>query len=87
MYLLPHVYALFRISPTTLRRWCRCAYITPHISPADYRCRYLDGDQIMQLARLHYRVLVVDTGSVQISAIEILEARIAKLEKEHQDTL
>jgi DNA-binding transcriptional MerR regulator len=85
MHPFSHVYALFVISPTTLHRWCRHAHITPHIDPVDNRRRYLDDNQLLRLARLHYRVLVVNTGSVQISAIEKLEARIAKLEKERQD--
>jgi hypothetical protein len=86
MHMFSFVYALFKISPATLRRWCRHAHITPHIDPIDNRCRYLDDDQLLQLARRHHRVLVVDTGSVQISAIEKLEARIAKLERKCQDT-
>lgn len=78
---------LFKVSPATLHRWCRRAHIMPHVDPVDNRRRHLDDDQLLRLARLHHRVLVVDTGSIQISAIEKLEARIAKLEKECQDTL
>ena len=85
MHLFPDIYALFHISAATLYRWCRRARITPHINPADYRCRYLDNDQLLYLARLHNRVLIVDTKSAQLSAIAELEARISKLEKEHQD--
>jgi hypothetical protein len=80
MHPFSYIYALFNISPATLHRWCQRARITPHIDPADYRCRYLDDNQLLRLARLHYRVLMVDTGSVQLSALEILEARTSKIE-------
>jgi hypothetical protein len=81
-----NIYALFNISPTTLRRWCRLAHITPHQDPVDYRCRYLDDEQMLTLARQHYRVLIVDTESVLLSTFIKLEARVSKLEKEHQNT-
>ena len=93
MHLFFDIYILFNISPATLHRWCQRAHITPHIDPADFRRRYLDDNQLLRLARLHYRVLMVDTGSIQLSALEILEARTSKIEaqtakllKEDQNT-
>jgi hypothetical protein len=81
MYNLREICKLFHISQPTLYRWCRRAHITPHIDPADYRRRNLDDDQVIHLARSHCRVVAVDTGSDQLSAIAKLEARIAELEK------
>jgi transposase-like protein len=76
--------ALFSISPMTLRRWCRRASIIVHQDPSDERRRYLDNDQLLKLAQLHHRVLMVDSGSIQLSQIERHEARIAELEKGRQ---
>jgi len=45
------------------------------------RRRYLTDDQLLTLARLHNRVLMVNTDAIQLSQIERLEARIAELEK------
>ena len=84
MHSISDVCALFSISPMTLRRWCRRASITPHQDPADNRRRYLDDDQVLKLARLHNRVLIVDTNSIQLSVIERLEARIAELERDRR---
>jgi DNA-binding transcriptional MerR regulator len=84
MHTLDTTLALFNITPMTLRRWCRRARITPHQDPLDLRRRYLDDDQVLMLARLHNRVLIVDSGSIQLSSIEKLEARIAELEKGRQ---
>jgi hypothetical protein len=75
-----YVCNLFQITPMTLWRWCKRSGVRPHQDPSDQRRRYLDNDQLLRLARLHNRVLIVDTDSVQLSAIEFLEARIAKLE-------
>ncbi len=94
MHPFSQVYALFAISPTTLRRWCHRAYIKPHQDPVDYRRRYLDNDQLLKLARLHQRVLIVNNVNEmmldQISELSRkvakLEACIPKLEKERQDT-
>jgi hypothetical protein len=81
MHTLNDAYALFSISSATLWRWCSRARIAPHQDPGDFRRRYLDDDQLLKLARLHNRVLIVDTNSIQLSVVERLEARITKLEK------
>ena len=54
----------------------------PHRDPADHRRRYLDNDQLLKLARLHQRVLIVNTDAARLDYIVQLEARIEKLEKE-----
>ena len=69
------------IDRVTLRRWCRRASIQPHQDPSNLPRRYLTSDEIPHLARLHNRVLMVDTDAVQLSQIERLEARIAELER------
>ncbi len=81
MHLFPDIYTLFQIDQKTLYRWCRRAQITTHTHPADMRRRYLTDDQLLTLARLHNRVLMVNTDAIQLSQIERLEARIAELEK------
>ena len=81
MHPFSNVYVLFRIDQKTLWRWCRRAHITPHRDPVDHRRRYLDNGQLLKLARLHQRVLVVDAGSVSLDYLQQLEARIAKLER------
>ena len=86
MHTLDDVRAIFRIGTSTLYRWCLRAQppIIPHQDPADYRRRYLDNDQLLTLARLHNRVLMVDSNGVQLSQIERLEARISELEKQKE---
>ena len=94
MHLFMDVYALFAISPTTLRRWCRRAHIKPHQDPADNRRRYLDSSQLVLLARLHHRVVAVHNVNEMMleqigelsRKVAKLEAHIAKLEEEYQDT-
>jgi hypothetical protein len=81
MHTLDTARALFNISISTLKRWCQRAHIILHQDPADMRRRYLDDDQLLLLARLHNRVLMVDSDAVQLSVIERLEARIAELER------
>jgi DNA-binding transcriptional MerR regulator len=84
MHSFQDVYALFNVSQKTLWNWCRRASIQPHTDPADNRRRYLDDDQLLHLARLYHRVVVLDTNGIQLSQIERLEARIAELEKDRQ---
>lgn len=84
MHPWPDACTLFKISDVTLWRWCLRAHITPHQDLADNRRRYLDDDQLLHLARLHNRVLMVDTEGIQLSQIERLEARIAELEKRRE---
>jgi len=81
MHLWSDICALFKITGMTLWRWCQRAQIIPHQDPVDMRRRYLTDDQLLTLARLHHRVLMIDTDALQLSAIERLEARIAELEK------
>ncbi len=81
MHSLSDVYALFKINAATLYRWLRRAQITPHQDPVDMRRRYLDDDQLLALARLHNRVLRVDTDAIQLSVIERMQAQIAELDR------
>jgi hypothetical protein len=85
MRMFPEVYVLFCISASTLCRWCRDAGITPHVDPFDNRCRWLDDNQLLLLALLHHRLLVLKAESMQLSAIVMLEDRVARLEKKLQD--
>jgi hypothetical protein len=80
MHILDDVCAIFKISPRTLYRWCSHAMIIPHEDPSDYRRKYLDNDQVLLLARLHYRVVTVNGGPVYRSTIERLETRVVELE-------
>ena len=84
MHLFSDIYVLFNIDTKTLYNWCRRASIHPHIDPADNRRRYLTDDQLLRLARLHNRVLMVDTEAIHLSQIERMEARIAELERMNQ---
>jgi DNA-binding transcriptional MerR regulator len=80
MHRINTVLALFGISISTLKRWCRRAHITPHRDPVDNRRRYLDNDQLLKLARLHKRVLIVDADTASIDYLMQLERRIEELE-------
>ncbi len=84
MHLFSDIYTLFKIDARTLYNWCRRASIIPHTHPADMRRRYLTDDQLLHLARLHNRVLMVDSDAVRLDQIEQLERRIAELEKGRQ---
>jgi len=75
------VCALFSIDRSTLYRWCCHSNIKPFQDPIDLRRRYLDNDQLLKLARLHNRVLRVDTDAVLLNEIERLERRITELER------
>lgn len=85
MHSYQDVCALFSIDPRTLRRWCRRAGIFVHRDPVDERRRFLTDTQVLLLSRQHKRVLIIDTESVQLSAIDHMERRIAQLERKVQD--
>jgi len=82
MYTLSQICAIFKVTPMTLRRWCRRSNISPCVDPVDRRCRYITDAQLVKLSTLHRRVLIVDASQVQTSELQRLEARIAELEKE-----
>jgi len=76
-----HVQALFGVAPNTLWRWCRRAHITPHRDPADNRRRYLDDAQLILLARLHQRVVVVNNvNEMMLDQIGELSRKVKELE-------
>ena len=81
MYTWSDILALFNINAATLWRWCRRAHVVPHKDPVDNRRRYLDNDQLLKLARLHQRVLTVNTESAKLDYIAQLERRIEDLEQ------
>jgi hypothetical protein len=80
MHPWPDICALFHITSMTLWRWCHRAHITPHKDPLDQRRRYLDDAQLVKLARLHQRVLIVNTETAKLDSIVQMERRIAELE-------
>lgn len=82
MYTIDNVCALFTITSMTLRRWCRRAHITPHRDPVDQRRRYLDDDQLLCLARLHQRVVVVNNvNEMMLEQIGELSRKVKELER------
>jgi len=80
------VCALFQVSPDTLWRWCKRSGVVPHTDPADRRRRLLSDEQVLALARLHRRVLVVDSGSLQLSAVDRLRSEVEQIKKRLQQS-
>ncbi len=81
MHSFPNACILLSINRATLWRWCRRCGIVPCVDPVDYRRRYLTDNQLVRLARLHHRVLVVNADDARFREIERLETRIAELER------
>ena len=85
MYHLNHVCDLFHITPMTLYRWMKKSNIKPRVDPVDNRRKYLNDREVGKLAKLHHRVLVMDTQDVQRDAFEALSDRIKDAEDELKD--
>jgi hypothetical protein len=81
LYSLGEVVTLFAIDEVTLQRWMRRATITPHIDPSDRRKRYLNQAQLVMLAQLHQRVLLVPPQDASFSLL------LAQLRQEIADLL
>jgi hypothetical protein len=84
MHPLIEVYALFNITPMTLRRWCKRAGMVIYQDPSDMRCRYLTDTQLVTLAHAHHRVHLVDTDTVlaaQLNAVNHLYGKVASIEQ------
>jgi regulator of replication initiation timing len=56
-YTLTDCYTLLDVDPKTFRRWLEKAQMTPQISRADDRVKYLTEEQVVELATLHDRQL------------------------------
>jgi hypothetical protein len=82
MHTFSEVYKIFQINRSTLYRWISHANIMPHKDPLNARRKLLSDAQVLVLARLHNRVIMLPTGSGEISALTALEERVAKLESE-----
>lgn len=72
---------LFQVDASTLWRWCKRSGVVPHQDPADRRHRWLDDSQVLVLARLHRRVVIVDSGSAQLSAVDRLAREVEEIKK------
>jgi DNA-binding transcriptional MerR regulator len=87
-YYLNQVADLFKIDPSTLRRWRQSAGIEPQRSPGDYRRRWLSRDQVALLSVLHGKVIVQVVSTEEMvrdlaARVESLEATVGRLaEKE-----
>jgi hypothetical protein len=56
-YTLTDCYTLLHVDPKTFRRWLEKAALTPQVSRADDRVKYLTQEQVEELAKLHDRQL------------------------------
>src|SRR5262249_20196544 len=60
---------LLAIDPKTLRQWLGQAQISLHPHPKDARIKCLSIEQVQTLARLHGRLLQLETGASYASSI------------------
>jgi hypothetical protein len=56
-YMLTECYEVLQVDPKTFRRWMEKANITPQVSKADDRVKYLTQEQLRELAEQHEREL------------------------------
>jgi hypothetical protein len=56
-YTLTECYEVLQVDPKTFRRWMEKANITPQVSKADDRVKYLTQEQLRELAEQHEREL------------------------------